>query len=100
MVAGVQGVEQSLPVCEAVDTKVHNWKNLDKLINISQDKKTAFKVVGENMVFNGVTISADMLTAMESFKLGNYNEFGVMFGEAMMAATKTKTESENNLFLY
>lgn len=96
IVAGVQQVEQSLPVCEAVDAKSHNWKDLDKLASMSQHKKTAFKVIGENLVFNGVTITADFITAMESFKMEKYGEFGYMLGETMMTATKT----EENLFLY
>ena len=96
IVAGVQQVEQSLPVCEAVDTKSHNWNDLDKLVSMSQNKKTAFKVIGENMVFNGVTITSDLITAMESFKMEKYGEFGYMLGETMMTATKT----EENLFLY
>ena len=95
VVAGVQGVEQSLPVCEAVDTKSHNWSDLNKLIAASQDKK-AFKVVENNIVFNGMTITADFITAMESFKLGKYDEFGYMLGESMTAAL----HQEKNLFLY
>jgi len=63
---------------------------------MSQNKKTAFKVIGENMVFNGVTITSDLITAMESFKMEKYGEFGYMLGETMMTATKT----EENLFLY
>lgn len=95
VVAGVQGVEQSLPVCEAVDTKSRNWNDLNKLIATSQDKK-AFKIVGENMVFNGVTITGDFITAMESFKLGKYDEFGYMLGETMTNAL----HQDKNLFLY
>jgi hypothetical protein len=33
--AGVQGVEQALPACEAVDTKAMHWKDLDRLVQIS-----------------------------------------------------------------
>ena len=98
LVAGVQGVEQSLPVCEAVDSKSYNWSTFDRLAKLSQDKKTAFKVIDKNLVFNGVTITADFITAMESYQMGRYNEFGYMFGDAMMTATKE--DSAKDMFLY
>lgn len=94
IVAGVQGVQQGLPVCEAVDTKSKNWKDLNRLIDIAQNKKTAFKIIGENMIYNGVSITSDMLAAVESYENKDYRDFGYMFGDAMMTA------SQENLFLY
>ena len=94
IVAGVQGVQQGLPVCEAVDAKSKNWKDLNRLIDIAQNKKTAFKIIGENMIYNGVSITSDMLAAVESYENKDYRDFGYMFGDAMMTA------SQENLFLY
>ena len=55
-------------------------------------------MIDKNLVFNGVTITADFITAMESYQMGRYNEFGYMFGDAMMTATKE--DSAKDMFLY
>jgi hypothetical protein len=94
--AGVQGVEQGLPTCESVDTKSKNWKDLDRLVQISQGKETTLKIVEDNMVFNGVTITKDFIATVKNYRKQDYKQFGYMFGETMMTATAT----ENNLFLY
>lgn len=93
--AGVQTVEQGLPACEAVDTKAMHWKDLDRLVQISQDKESTLKIVEDNMVFNGVTITKDFISTVENYREKNYNKFGYMFGETMMTATAAE-----NLFLY
>lgn len=94
--AGVQTVEQGLPACEAVDTQSMNWKDLDRLIQISQGKETTLKIIEDNMVFNGVTITKEFITTVEDYRKKEYKQFGYMFGETMMTATA----AEKDLFLY
>lgn len=97
VVAFVQGAEQALPVCEAVDEKSYNWTELNNLIELSQNKEKTIKIVGENMLFNGVTITADFINAMEAFNAGDYKKFGSVLGQTLLLATKSQ---EKDLFLY
>lgn len=54
------------------------------------------KVIGENIVFNGVTITADIISAMTSFEKGDYKDFGATLGHTLLVATAT----EKNMYLY
>ena len=95
LAASVGAFEVFLPVCEAIETKSHNWSDLNNLIATTQDQ-SAFKIVENNIVFNGKTITAEFITAMESYKLGKYEEFGFMLGQSMTAAF----HQQKYLFLY
>lgn len=95
--AFVQGVEQAMPVCESVDEKNYNFTELNNLVRLTQNKEKTIKVIGENMLFNGVTITADFVNAMEAFNAGDFKKFGSVLGSTLLLATKTQ---ENNLFLY
>ena len=97
LVAAVQGAEQALPTCEAVVSKDYNWGEFDKLAALTQNKEKTVKVVGENMLFNGVTISEDVIKAMKSYQAGEYKDFGFQMGNALLLATKTE---QKDLFLY
>ena len=48
------------------------------------------------MVFNGVTISADIITAMKAWDAKDYKTFGYTIGNTLMLATQT----QDNMFLY
>lgn len=95
--AFVQGMQQALPICESVDHKSYNWTEANKLIALTQNKEKTVKIVGENLLFNGVTITSDFVQAMEAFEAGNYKQFGSVLGNTLMLATETQ---EKNLFLY
>lgn len=97
LVAAVQGAEQALPTCEAVVSKDYSWGEFDKLAALAKNKEKTAKVVGENMLFNGVTISEDVVKAMESYKAGDYKDFGYQMGNTLLLATKTE---DKDLFLY
>jgi hypothetical protein len=86
---------QTVKYCEAVDPSQYNWTNIDKIVAIAEKKD--FQKVGENMMFNGVTITSDFMQAGEAFKKKDYKDFGYLLGNALMIATQTQ---ENNLFLY
>ena len=90
-------MQQALPVCESVDTKSLDWTETNKLLALTQNKEKTVKVVGENMLFNGVTITSDFINAMEAFEAGEYKKFGSILGTTLMLATETQ---DNNLFLY
>lgn len=90
-------MQQALPVCESVDSKSYNWTEANKLISLTQNKEKTVKVVGENMLFNGVTITSDFVQAMEAFEAGEFKKFGSVLGTTLMLATETQ---DKNLFLY
>jgi len=97
LVSAVQGAEQALPTCEAVVSKDYTWGEFDKLAALAQNKEKTAKVVGENLLFNGVTISEDVVKAMKSYKAGDYKDFGYQMGNTLLLATKTE---DKDLFLY
>lgn len=53
------------------------------------------KVVGENLVFNGVTITGDYVEAMKAFEEKDYRKFGQQLGAAVLAAT-----TPEDMYLY
>lgn len=96
-VAAVQGAEQALPTCEAVITDDYNWGEFHKLAALTHDKEKTAKVIGENLIFNGVTITDDVMKAWKAFEAGQYKNFGKDLAATLLAATKTE---KKDLFLY
>lgn len=45
------------------------------------------KVIGENVVFNGATITAELIAAMNSFEKGEFKNFGATLGHTLLVAT-------------
>lgn len=88
--------QQALPVCEQIDSSKLDFTQVKKIDALFKDKETTMKVIGENMVFNGVTITAEFVKAMEAFEAGEYKDFGSQLGQALLTATA----SDKNMFLY
>lgn len=95
MIALYQAIEQALPVCKAIDSKSLDWTNVERIAKFSRCPKKTIKIVGENMVFNGVTITTDFMMAMKAFENKDYKEFGNLIGQTLNAATQPK-----DMFLY
>lgn len=95
-VAFYQGMEQALPVCEAVDSKSLNWTEVNKISELTKNPEKTIKVVGENIVFNGVTITKEFTEAMTAWDKKEYKKFGTLLGETLETATYQK----KNLFLF
>lgn len=88
--------QETLQYCEAVDPSKLNWTEMNKITELAKNKDN-IKVVGENMIFNGVTITNEFMLAMKSWDARNFNDFGFQLGNALMLATQTQ---DNNMFLY
>ena len=89
-------VEQGLPVCEAIDTTNADFSKINKAFeNIKRDD-VKFRIVGDNIVLNGQTVTSDIMVASQSFHDGKYHQFGQMMGQLVMAAAV----DENNMYLY
>jgi len=97
VVAFVQQLEQSLPVCKAIDASTQNWKDVDHIIEVAEHPEKHMKAIGEDIEINGKKITKEITEALESFKKGDYKKFGYLIGKTLEDAT---VETPNNLFLY
>jgi len=96
-VAAVQGAEQALPTCEAVFQDDYNWGEFHQLAALTHNKEKTAKIIGENLIFNGVTITDDVMKAWNAFEAGQYRAFGKDLASTLLAATKNE---KKDLFLY
>ena len=96
-VAFVQQLKQSIPVCEAVDTKNANWKTFDQIVEVAESPAKHMQLIEKDVVFNGVKITKDLQAAIEAFRAGDYRQYGYQLGNLMTLATQN---SNDNLFLY
>lgn len=95
-VAFVQQLRKALPVCESVDSKSANWTDFDSILEVVEDPEDHMRVIGHNIVMNGVAITEDMAAAVEAFETGDFKAFGSNLGNALMKAT----EPSEQMFLY
>jgi len=92
----VQQLRQSIPVCESVDSKSMNWTTFNKIVEVAEDPKNHMQQIGEDVLFNGVTITEDLRRSIEAFRSGEFRNFGFYLGNVLSLATETP----ENLFLY
>lgn len=96
-VAFVQQLKQSIPVCEAVDTSKSNWSTFDHIVEVAESPISHMKLIEKDIFFNGIKITEELSTAIESFRSGDYKQYGYQLGKIMTQATESRQE---NLFLY
>ena len=89
-------ISQALPVCEAIDTSKYDFSKLTNAFETFKKDEAKVKIVGDNIVLNGHTITTDIMGAVESFHAANYHAFGTQMGHIAMAASA----SEDNMYLY
>lgn len=97
-VAFVQQLKQSIPVCESIDTKSANWSTFDHIVEVAQSPIKHMQLIEKDITFNGVKITEELSDAVESFRSGNYREYGYQLGKLMTTATQETEQA--NLFLY
>jgi uncharacterized membrane protein YcjF (UPF0283 family) len=96
-VAVVQQVEQGLPVCEAVDSRVADWTTFHNIVDVTESPETHMQLINKDIVMNGKVITKDLMEAFQTLRSGDYRQFGKDFGDALVQATEQTPE---NLFLY
>lgn len=95
IIAFLQGLkQQTLPVCEAVDQRSFNWGTFDHIVEIAESPEKHMRIIGEDVIFNEATITADVADALDAFRSEDYKTFGYKLGDAMTLAT------EDNLTIY
>jgi hypothetical protein len=95
-VAFVQQLKQSLPVCEAVDTKNSDWTTFDQIVSVAESPINHMQLIENDIQFNGVSITEDLSLALDAFRSGEFKQYGYLLGKVLTLATK----KNDNLFLY
>merc|ERR1712195_386698 len=76
-VAGfVQSLKQTIPVCESVDSSKMDWTMFDHIVETLEDPIKHLDVIAKDIVMNGKNITVQVEDAIESFRAGDYVEFG------------------------
>lgn len=98
MVAFVQQLKQSIPVCEAIDKKTpQDWTHFDHIVEVLEDPKDHMALIDKDIVMNGHTITKDIGDALEAYRAGDFHLFGRMLGKVLYIATEGNPA---DLFLY
>jgi len=92
-IAGIQQARQGLPACEAIDQSTMNWTKFDQMVAVCENPKDNMKVIGKDIIFNGKIITKDIAQALDSFRSGDFEQFGEKLGDALI---KTTTLKDNN----
>lgn len=90
----VQTLKGAIPTCEAVVTKSHDWTTFNNIVNVLESPTQHMDVVAKDVIFNGKTITNDIKNVLETFRAGEWENFGKDFGLLLKNAT------QRDLFLY
>jgi len=72
----VQSLKQTIPVCESVDSSKMDWTMFDHIVETLEDPIKHLDVIAKDIVMNGKNITVQVEDAIESFRAGDYVEFG------------------------
>lgn len=94
--AAEQFIQEGLPLCESIDASKYDFTKFNQTMKDIKMDKISPEVIGENLVFNGVTLTNEFVQAMAAFQNKDFKTFGSVIGQTMT----TITAHNNNLFLY
>lgn len=97
MIAFVQQLKKSIPVCESVDPKQMDWNNFNNIVETLESPAKHMQVIGKDVVLNGRAITSDLGSALDAWRFGNYVEFGEKLGTVMTLATEPQVPEELTL---
>lgn len=89
-------VQNALPLCEQIDKSKLDFTKFNKIHDVLTNNKISPEVIGENVVFNGATITAEYVQAVTAFNTGDYKLFGQVLGQALTNAVA----QDKNMYLY
>jgi len=72
----VQELKKTIPVCESVVSSHMDWTMFDKIVSTLENPVTHLDVIAKDIVMNGKNITVDVEDAIESFRAGEYVQFG------------------------
>jgi len=76
VVAFVQGLKQTIPVCESVDQSSMDWSHFNNILDVVESPEKHMTVIGEDIVMNDVEITEELSQALDSFRSENFKDFG------------------------
>jgi gas vesicle protein len=94
LVAAVQQARQGLPACESIDKSAMSWTKFDKMVEVCEDPKDHMKVIGKDILMNGRVITKDIAKALDSFRSGEWEQFGEQIGDALMKTTEVSAVND------
>lgn len=74
-----------------------DWTEFDKIVATLEDPVKHIAAIENDVVMNGKTITTDFVDALDSFKAGQYVEFGQKWGKTLYYATE---DDDKNHFLF
>lgn len=98
LLAFAQQLQQSIPVCESVDSKSLNWTQFNKIVEVAEHPTKHINSIGKDIILNGKTISQDVTEAIQAYRSGEFKFFGQKIGQTLILATQDSVPE--NLFLY
>lgn len=96
IIAFVQQLKQSIPVCEAIDERSMDWSHFNNIVEVVESPEKHMSYIEHDIIFNEVAITYELSEALDAFRSMDYNEFGYKVGQAMFLAT----EAPAGLHLY
>lgn len=94
--AFVQGVEQTIPICEQVDSSILDWTTFHKIVKTVEDPVNHMQIIEKNVVLNGKTITKDISKSLDAWRSNDYFTFGASFGNTL----RDTCVAEDNLFIF
>lgn len=95
-VAFVQGLKQTIPVCESVDQSSMDWTHFDNILDVVESPEKHMQLIDEDIMFNEVAITQELSESLDAYRSERFNDFGYKLGQIMYQATET----QENLTLY
>jgi hypothetical protein len=86
-VAFVQGLEQTIPICESVAKTNQSWGTFHHIVETIENPQTSVEVVGKDIILNGNVITKDLGLALDAWNSGNMYAFGSELGSVLVEAT-------------
>ena len=74
--AFVQDLKKTIPVCESVVSDHMDWTMFNKIVSTLEDPVKHLDVIAKDIVMNGKNITVEVEDAIESFRAGEYVQFG------------------------
>jgi hypothetical protein len=94
IVAFVQTLRQTIPLCETVDPHSMNWTTFDNIVSTVEDPVNHMKTIDQDIFMNGKKITEEISEGINAWRSGDYQTFGESLG------TTLKDTCEPQLFLF
>jgi hypothetical protein len=95
LVAFVQTLRQTIPLCETVDPKAMDWTTFDNIVATVEDPVNHMQALDKDIMMNGKKITSEINEGISAWQSGDYQTFGSSLG-----TTLKDTCEVDQLFLF